>query len=153
MRKIKENRRYTNKDIGKIIGKGESSVSEILSIIKLPDEILDEVKELRNVPQWLLIECAKPKGTKAKINRWKKLKGSGLTQGEYRKKQAKSNKNDSGFSFKSNLRAIKSASSQMSKLCNINTADISSNEKIELTEGLEKLQSKVSQAIEMLSKS
>ncbi|WP_419781238.1 ParB/RepB/Spo0J family partition protein [Maridesulfovibrio sp.] len=151
--KLKKDRGYTNKDIGKIIGKGESSVSEIVSIIKLPDEVLDEAKDMRNVPQWVLVECAKAKGTKAKINKWKKLKKQGLTQGEYRKKQAKGNKAAAGFNFKNNLRAIKSASTQVSKLSEIDTRVVSADESITLREELEKLQSEVSQALDMLCKS
>jgi ParB family chromosome partitioning protein len=153
LQSLKDQKSYTQETIGELIGLAKSTVSGILSINTLPDEVLDEAKAIREVPQWVLIECAKPKGKKAKVNKWKKLKESGLTQGAYRKEKTKKKSSDAKpeFNLNNNLRFIKTASTQMKKLITVPVNEIQDEDKTKLKTELEQLQEKLSQMLASLS--
>lgn len=85
--KLREEGRYGMDQLGEMIGKSMTTVSEVLSINKIPDEIRDEARRRNDISQWMLVEVAKQKGLKAKAKKWKTLKDSGFTQAAFRKKK------------------------------------------------------------------
>ena len=133
--------------LGKLIGKSTSSVSEILSINKLPNEIRNEARKRNDISQWVLVAVAKAKGPEAKVKRWEKLKDSGMTQAAYRKKNKKGSGKDKGkdqsFNFDSSMRAVKTASTQLQKLKGPVIESIPTKERQELRAQLEALRAEL----------
>ena len=135
--------------LGRLIGKSPSTVSEILSINKLPDEIRDEARKRKDISQWVLVAVAKAKGPEAKSKKWEKLKDSGLTQAAYKKKKkeaAESGKSQS-FSFGSSMRAVKTVSTQLQKLKGPGIENIPTDKRQELRVQLEALRVELEQVL------
>lgn len=59
LKRLQEEQGYKNVEISDAIGKAESTISEILSLNKLPDSIKDECRENRNCTRRGLVEIAK----------------------------------------------------------------------------------------------
>ena len=139
--------------LGRLIGKSTSSVSEILSINKLPEEIRDEARKRKDISQWVLIEVAKAKGPEAKAKKWEKLKDSGITQAAYKKKQKEkiTQLQGKGFNFGSSMRAVKTASTQLQKLKNPEIGSIPPEQMQELRTQLETLRKELEQVLNGLS--
>jgi len=57
--KEKDKEKITNEKLGKILGKGESTISEILALMKLPDYIQSEVKDKREWSRVKLLKLTK----------------------------------------------------------------------------------------------
>ena len=150
--KLKEDGRYGLDHLGTMIGKSMSTVSEILSINKIPDEIREEARKRKDVSQWVLVEVAKAKGPKARTKKWDQLKDSGLTQAAYKKKKKKeSEKRDGkGFNFGTSMRAIKTASTQIKKLKDQEIESIDNEVKQNLRVELEALRDELDQVIQGL---
>ncbi len=138
--------------LGTLIGKSVSSVSEILSINKLPKEIRNEARERNDISQWVLVVVAKAKGPEAQAKRWEELKDSGLTQAAYRKKKKKGSEKAEGqkFNFGSSMRAVKTASTQIQKLKGPGIESIPPDERHKLREQLEKLRGELEQVLDGL---
>ena len=128
-----------------LIGKSVSSVSEILSINKLPKEIRNEARKRNDISQWVLVEVAKSRKPEVQAKKWEKLKDSGLTQAAYRKKKKKESGKSGGqkFNFGSSMRAVKTASTQLQKLKGPEIESISTKERQELREQLEALRAEL----------
>ena len=135
--------------LGRLIGKSTSSVSEILSINKLPDEIRDEARKRKDISQWVLVEVAKAKGPEAKAKKWEKLKDSGLTQAAYKKKkkEASASGEVQKFNFGSSMRAVKTASTQLLKLKESAIESIPTDERQKLRTELEALRDELEQVL------
>lgn len=135
--------------LGRLIGKSPSTVSEILSINKLPDEIRDEARKRKDISQWVLVAVAKAKGPEAKTKKWEKLKDSGLTQAAYKKKKKEAAESGNGqvFNFGSSMRAVKTASTQLQKLKGPEIGSISTDERQKLRTELEALRDELEQVL------
>lgn len=86
--RLKGQNNYTLADLAAILGKSESTLSEILSITKLPAAIKDDCRNERKAPRYLLTEIAKQPNPKQMTALYLKFKKSGLTRGEIRSKEA-----------------------------------------------------------------
>ncbi|AGW13842.1 ParB/RepB/Spo0J family partition protein [Megalodesulfovibrio gigas] len=150
--KLREEGKYGLDHLGTMIGKSMSSVSEILSINKIPEEILDEARKRKDVSQWVLVEVAKAKGPKAKAKKWDHLKDSGMTQAAYKKKKKEAAEMDEerGFNFGSSVRAVKTASTQLQKLKGPDIGSIQPEQREELRTQLETLRDELEQVLEGL---
>ena len=135
--------------LGRLIGKSPSTVSEILSINKLPVQIRDEARNRKDISQWVLVAVAKAKGAEAKAKKWEKLKDSGLTQAAYRKKKKEATESGKGqkFNFGSSMRAVKTASTQLLKLKGSMTESIPTDERQKLRTELEALRDELEQVL------
>lgn len=149
--KLKEEGGYDQNGLGTLIGKSAPTVSEILSINKIPDEIRDEARKSKNVSQWVLVEVAKAKGPKAKAKKWDQLKDSGLSQSAFRKKKKKSVEKDKStgqsFNFGSSIRAVKTASTQIQKLKGVDMGGIDADKQQKLRSQLETLRDELEQVL------
>jgi len=139
--------------LGRLIGKSTSSVSEILSINKLPKEIRAEARKRKDISQWVLVEVAKSRKPEAQAKKWEKLKDSGLTQAAYRKQKKESAERGEGqkFNFGSSMRAVKTASTQLQRLKGPEIGSIQPEQKQELRVQLEALRAELEQVLSGLS--
>jgi ParB family chromosome partitioning protein len=71
------------------LGKSDSTLSEILSLNKLPDDVKNYCRNDPKTARGILVEIAKKKDQATMSALYTKYKESGLTRGEIRKKAAK----------------------------------------------------------------
>jgi len=74
---------YTQEKLGEVIGKAKSTISETLSLNKLPDDIKEEVRRAEH-PKRLLLEVSKQKTTEAMRAFFEKIKSGNLNSDEAR---------------------------------------------------------------------
>jgi ParB family chromosome partitioning protein len=80
---------YSLGDLATALGKSDSTLSEILSLNKLPAEVKDDCRNDPKTARGILVEIAKKKDQATMSALYTKYKESGLTRGEIRKKSAK----------------------------------------------------------------
>lgn len=61
LKRLMDEQKYTQEQLGGIIGKAQNTVSEILSLNKLPEEIRNECRGDRTIPRSALVSIAKKK--------------------------------------------------------------------------------------------
>lgn len=84
LQELKEEQGYKNVQMSEALGKSESSISEILSLIKLPDSVKDECRKNPNCTRRGLVEIAKAKDEKSMLALFDKYKKKELTREEVR---------------------------------------------------------------------
>lgn len=95
-----EKHQYKQEDLSKIIGKALSTISEILSLNKLPVQIRDEVRANPKCSRRVLLEILrKKKQPKSIITLYEKYKQKGLIDGETVKSGVKRGPKKSYLSF------------------------------------------------------
>lgn len=87
--KLRELHDYALSDLSTVLGKSVSTLSEILSLNKLPAEVKDDCRNDPKAGRSILVLIAKQATPKKMTALYKKYKESGLTVGEVRKKTAK----------------------------------------------------------------
>ena len=87
--KLRDLHDYALSDLSTILGKSVSTLSEILSLNKLPTEVKDDCRNDPKAGRSILVLIAKQTTPKKMTALYKKYKESGLTVGEVRKKTAK----------------------------------------------------------------
>ncbi|MCK9393120.1 MAG: ParB/RepB/Spo0J family partition protein, partial [Syntrophales bacterium] len=85
--RLVDNMKYTQEQAAGVIGKSRQTVTDILSLTRLPQEIRDDCRNNAKCPRQLLIEIARKKQERAMINLYNKYKESGLTTGEIHKER------------------------------------------------------------------
>ena len=75
---------YSQEDLSKVVGKAPSTISEILSLNKLPQEIRDKCRENPKISRGILVEIAKKKTEKQMLALYNKFEQRGLTRAEIR---------------------------------------------------------------------
>lgn len=73
------------KDLPARLGKAKSTISEMLSLNRLPEVIRDECRSNNLVPRGILVEVAKKRSQQKMLALYSKYKERGLTRGEMRK--------------------------------------------------------------------
>ena len=93
---------YAQQDIARILGKSKSSISETLSLIRLPEEIKTEVRTSELVPKNLLFQIIREESNDRKRRLWEKIKSDDLTVREARKqvRRTKSGKRSRPFNYR-----------------------------------------------------
>ncbi|MCX5810566.1 MAG: ParB/RepB/Spo0J family partition protein, partial [Proteobacteria bacterium] len=71
---------YTQEQLAGIIGKATSTISEILSLNKLPQEVRDECRSDPAISKNILIEIAKSKQQRGMLSLYKKYKAQKLSK-------------------------------------------------------------------------
>ncbi|MFZ4859007.1 MAG: ParB/RepB/Spo0J family partition protein [Desulfuromonadaceae bacterium] len=87
--KLRAQHEYMLGDLALILGKSDSTLSEILSLNKLPDDVKNDCRNDPKTARGILVEIAKKKDQATMSALYTKYKESGLTRGEIRKKAAK----------------------------------------------------------------
>jgi ParB family chromosome partitioning protein len=80
---------YALSDLTTVLGKSASTLSEILSLNKLPAEVKDDCRNDPKAGRSILVLIARQKSPEKMTALYTKYKESGLTRGEIRKKSAK----------------------------------------------------------------
>ncbi len=89
--RLKELRGYTLEQMSKILGKAKPTISEIISLSRLPDEIQDRCRKDYSVPRSILVDIAR-KATHAEMFMAFEAYLNGLGRKEIRQLQEKSNR-------------------------------------------------------------
>lgn len=84
---------YTQDKLALVIGKGRTTITETLSLNKLPKEIKDECRRADIYSRRILVEISKQKSPEAMISLFKKIKEGNLKSDQIRKITRKETKN------------------------------------------------------------
>jgi len=76
---------YTQQDLAHVIGKGRSTITETLSLNRLPAKIKDECRRADTVSRRVLVEVAKRENHTEMINLFTQIKNNKLTSDDVRK--------------------------------------------------------------------
>jgi ParB family transcriptional regulator, chromosome partitioning protein len=141
--KLRDLHDYALSDLSTVLGKSVSTLSEILSLNKLPAEVKDDCRNDPKAGRSILVLIAKQK-TPAKMTAlYNKYKESGLTVGEVRKKVAKPKPADApvDLSFVDQF---------YDRLYLLENSTLTAEQKVALSLNLVKLRSMVYQKIKLL---
>jgi ParB family chromosome partitioning protein len=89
LQRLADEQKYTQDQLSGIIGKARNTISEILSLNRLPQEIRDECRGNAAVPRKTLIEISRKKQARAMTTEWSKYKEKLQKQQEGRTKKKK----------------------------------------------------------------
>lgn len=89
MDRIMKEHGYTQETLAGVIGKARTTLTEILSLNRLPQEIRDECRTNLKVNKSTLIEIAKKKQTRSMLTAWQKYKKKVAKQQNSREKKVK----------------------------------------------------------------
>ncbi|UFS72107.1 ParB/RepB/Spo0J family partition protein [Geomonas sp. RF6] len=82
--KLKEAHNYRLSDLSRALGKAESTISEILSLVKLPEEIRDDCRSNPKASRKILLEISK-QATHSKMKAlYKRFKVRGASDGHFK---------------------------------------------------------------------
>ena len=132
--RLKKQHDYQLSDLSAVLGKSDTNISEILSLMKLPNEVKNDCRNDPKAIRGILVEIAKQRTTEKMAALYAKYKESGLTRGEIRKATAKQKPADLPI----NLSFITSCTQRISALDPTKPDD---NQKVTLRDLLEKLRS------------
>jgi len=134
---------YQLSDLGAILGKAVSTISEILSLNRLPEEVKDDCRRDPRTARGVLVEIARERDPAKMLSLYRKCRESGLTRGEIRKKSSrpKSVRNRIDFSF---------LSSCSDRIYTMDLNELDAEQKETLRSELEKLRGFVSQKLKLL---
>lgn len=85
LQKMKDEFSYTETVLAKVLCKGKSTISEILSLNKLPAEIREECRVSSQIPRDKLVEIAKLEKPEDMIKLYEQIKKDNLSRKEIRK--------------------------------------------------------------------
>jgi len=104
------------KDLPSKLGKAKSTISEILSLNRLPEEIKNECRSNNLVPRGILVEVAKKRKQQTMVALYNKYKERGLTRGEVRKVARKPRTTAPGVAIQSAIKQLTRKLDQMYEL-------------------------------------
>ena len=128
---------YTQAQLGKILGKKPQTISDILSLNRLPAEIRDECRVNPVCPRRVLVEIARKKQDRAMITLYNKHKDQGLTSDEVRQ-AAKREKGDK-TTEKQASDLIAGIAAVVSRLEKIDWSAVSTDSRTQIQEALSAL--------------
>ncbi|MBN2643878.1 MAG: ParB/RepB/Spo0J family partition protein [Desulfuromonadaceae bacterium] len=85
IQKLIDEKVCSQKDLPQKLGKAKSTISEILSLNRLPEDIKAECRTNNRIPRGILIEVAKKRKPSTMRTLYNRYKEKGLTRGEVRK--------------------------------------------------------------------
>ena len=74
LKRLMDEQNYTQEQLSRIIGKARSTIADILTLNRLPQEIRDECRGDTSVTRKTLITIARRKQARSMITAWKKYK-------------------------------------------------------------------------------
>jgi len=135
---------YTQEQLSSIIGKATSTISEILSINRLPQEIRDECRNDPTVSKNILIEIAKCKQKRAMLTLYNKYKAQRLSKEQLRKQRKRITKSPS----ETIIAAISELTEKIGKL---DVTQLSDTDKENLREAFSSLREQVEEKLSDLA--
>ena len=82
--RLMERYQYTQESLGKVIGKAQATVSNILNLNKLPEQIKKEYSTSNTVSKSILMEIARQEDPSEQLRLWDAVKSGGVTVRETR---------------------------------------------------------------------
>jgi ParB family chromosome partitioning protein len=134
---------YTLADLGAVLGKAESTMSEILSLNKLPAAVKDDCRNDPKVFRGILKVIARQKTPEKMVALYQKYKATGLTCGEIVKKNAKPKPTDAPLD-------LTFVDQFYDRLYTLDDTRLSAEQKTALHLNLEKLRSMTYQKMKVL---
>lgn len=92
--RLKTRHNYPLKTLSAVLGKSVPTLSEILSLNRLPDAVKNDCRNCPRTARGILVEIAKKRDPAKMMALYAKYKESGLTRGEIRKRQRKARTED-----------------------------------------------------------
>lgn len=135
--------KYTQKDVARVIGKARSTVAEILSLNRLPEEIKDECRRA-DISRRVLIEIAKQDTPEKMTSLFEKAKTGNLTSETVRK--ITRNTEDMKHRTPAGI-AIEKTQSLYLTLSKLDTSTISDDERDQLVQELKFLRNALDKVI------
>ena len=134
---------YTLADLGAVLGKAESTMSEILSLNRLPAEVKDDCRNDPKTSRSILVAIAAQKTPEKMVTLYTRYKESGLTRGEIRKAAAKPKPEDGPID-------LEFVDQFYNRLYLLDHNSVSADQKAGLIQTLTKLRSMVYQKVKHL---
>ncbi len=134
---------YALSDLTTVLGKSASTLSEILSLNKLPTEVKDDCRNDPKAGRSILVLIAKQKTPEKMTALYSKYKESGLTRGEIRKKIAKPKATDAPVD-------LTFVDQFYDRLYTLDDTTLSAEQKLALSLSLVKLRGMVYQKLKLL---
>lgn len=82
---------YKLKQLKTLLGKGISTISEILAVAKLPDVIRNDCRGNRNIPRDVLVRISRAESDEKKIELYEEYKAGQLSRDDLKKQSGRSN--------------------------------------------------------------
>jgi ParB family chromosome partitioning protein len=82
--RLMKDHKYQQEDLTRILGKAKNTISETLSLNKLPQEVRDECRKDPSVPKTILVEIATKKQERSMLSLYKKYKDKKLSRAAVR---------------------------------------------------------------------
>ena len=134
---LMDEQKYTQEQLSTIIGKATSTISEILSLNKLPQEIRDECRNDPTASKNILIEIAKSKQQRGMLSLYKKYKAQKLSKEQIKQQRKRE--------IKSPSKAVLAVMTDLTeKIGKLNVAQLADADKESLRQAL----STLTQAVE-----
>jgi ParB family transcriptional regulator, chromosome partitioning protein len=144
LQRLKDEAGYNNNNIAKALGKSASTVSETLSILRLPQRIIEELESHPKTPKRVLVKIATLKDNKKMAGAWRHYKNSKLDPKKGTKESKGERSNPNVIAQRFILSASKSLDGFKGDL-------LKSEERDKVRNDLEDLQKKIKKTIEELS--
>lgn len=128
---LKSRHNYTLAELSAILGRSVTTMSEIISLTRLPQSIRNECRSDHNIARSILVEIAKLPDEQSMLNLFDRYKKDGLTRSDLRKGKLSPQKKSGGYT-----RLFRSFSRQVSK---INILTLEDSERIKIKKELESL--------------
>jgi ParB family chromosome partitioning protein len=136
LKKIMDEFDYTHDQLSSIVGKARSTVTEILTLNKLPEKMKEECRSSSVFSKRLLVEIAKQENPKKMLSLFERVKKKNLTSPELRNITRNHEERQRNTPAMVNINKIQSLSKSLSKL---DMASVEDNEKTKLVEELDNL--------------
>jgi ParB family chromosome partitioning protein len=133
--RLMDHYQYTQESLGKVVGKAQATVSNMLNLNKLPEQIKKEYSTSNTVSKSLLMEIARQENPQEQLRLWDAIKSGGVTVRATR--EAKKEKRQPDVAIMQIRRALSTGKSFVQKLAEIqdDTDFFGANQEIEkLTE-------------------
>lgn len=135
---------YTQEQLALVIGKAQSTISETISLNKLPDNIKNEARSNGKYARRTLVEIAKKETPEEMIYLFNLVKEDNLTSGQLREITRKRRKS---LQRTSAVIALEKTNNLETYLAKLDLGAIEDSEKIQLITNLERLKSSIERII------
>lgn len=137
LQKLQSEAKYSSKQLAAAIGKAESTISEILSLNKLPEKIRDEIRNNPNYSRRQLVEVAKGKDVKEMKKLFRALLKNNASRDQIRDKRHR----DVEAVFKTMINGL------TTKLKEVNLAELDDTKRANVTQQLRELNQFISEKL------
>lgn len=138
---LRESKKYSLETMSKLLGRANSTVSEMLAVAGLPSEIRDDCRMNKNIPRDILVQISRLENDELKIASYEAYK-----TGKLSRRELKPVSSGNGVKTPKPHRIVARINKQF---YGIDTSSISSKDRTNLRSELEKLRSSIQ---ELLSK-